>query len=331
MLDLPFFVSGSWMLDLLQESGFSFWLPITKSTPETKKPADGKRWIEGIASTEDMDLQDEIVKQHGIDFSYFLKHGFFNNDHKPGFENKVGQPTECRVTAKGLYVKGFLFQNHKEADSIWELILALEASGSNRKVGFSIQGKVLRRTGKTIIKCWIQDIAITAAPINTNTWLEVVKSLNALPVEWWAADDAKSISITPDMVYKAHREERGSCQESSGGKCCGACNCSGGGRDQKKAIRSLTQEEMDLQKRNESAKAFAATGASGRAITVQSLEGRMSDLRYGHSDPEHVRKSLPEAMSFGESVAWLMVERKLTQPQAQIVAKAVFRMNGLTN
>lgn len=333
------------MLDLLSENGFQFWVPIQlQKAKSASKKDDGKRWIEGIASTVDLDLQNEIVQQNGIDFSYFLKHGYFNNDHKPGFENKVGQPTECRVTSKGLYVKGFLFKDHKVADAIWELVNSLEASQSDRKVGFSIQGKVLRRAGKTIVKCWIQDIAITASPINTNTWLDVVKGLNALPNDIWC-DENGCYVITPDIAYKAMREEAGGC--------CGACNCVGGGRDQNKAMipgpqmgmggasLAIDQTGMDLKKRGKEGedkdKAFAATSQAGRALTPESLEGRATDLGHGRTDPEHrddndTRKSLvPETLSFDESVAWLQAYRSLTPAQAQVVAKAVFHMNGLAN
>jgi len=343
------------MLDLLNQPSFEFWVPLTvsKAKAEPGKKPDGKRWIEGIASTEDIDLQHEIVKQNGIDFAYFLKHGYFNNDHKPGFENKVGQPTECRVTSKGLWVRGFLFQNHKVADAIWELANAIEASQSNRKLGFSIQGKVLRRAGKTIVKCWIQDIAITAAPINTNTWLDVVKGLNALPQEIWC-DENGCYLITPDIAYKSMKEDEGTC--------CAACNVDGGGRDQNKAMTpistpitgtgggtmSIPEEGMDLRKKDPEnprfiteddlkefrEKALAAGSDGGRALTVESLEGRMADQNFGRTDPEHekTKKSLvPDELSFEESVAWLQAYRNLSQPEAHVVAKAVFHLNGLIN
>jgi hypothetical protein len=319
------------MLDLLSESGFEFWVPITiqKSKTDSEK-ADGKRWIEGIASTTDTDLQHEIVEQNGIDFAYFLKHGYFNNDHKPGFENKIGEPTECRVTAKGLYVKGFLYKDKKVANDVWEMANSLESSGAQRKLGFSIQGKVLRRNGKTIVKCWIQDIAITAAPINTNTWLDVVKGLNALPQDMWC-DENGCYPVTPDMAFKAMRE--------SEGKCCGACNCSGGARDMaRKAAMSIPEEGMDLRKqepeKGESEKALSAGSDGGRALTVESLEGQMADQNFGRTDPKHekTKKSLvPDMLSFEESVAWLRAYRNLSQPEAHIVAKAVFHMNGLVN
>ena len=166
----------------LDEETFECWVPAQAVLSKGGKDgADktGKRWIQGIASTSTRDLQGEIVEQNGIDFSYFIKHGYFNNDHKPGFENKVGQPTECRVTKNGLWVKGFLFENHKVADSIWELMHALDSSSANRKIGFSIQGKVKRRAGTGIKECWIQDVAVTPAPVNTTTWAEIAKSLTA--------------------------------------------------------------------------------------------------------------------------------------------------------
>lgn len=168
----------------IDEDSFKFWVPaqaVTISKAEKGKK-NSKRWIQGIASTDQTDLQGESVNQTGIDFSYFLKHGYFNNDHKSGFEHKVGEPTECKVTKQGLWVRGFLYDNHKIADEIWNLMHSQETTdGARRKVGFSIEGKVKRRNGKKIEACWIQDIAITPAPINTASWAEIAKSLSAQP------------------------------------------------------------------------------------------------------------------------------------------------------
>ncbi|NBU69914.1 MAG: hypothetical protein EBS53_00460 [Bacteroidetes bacterium] len=171
----------------IDEETFSCFVPAQMVVVKGgEKGADktGKRWIQGIASTDSRDLQGEIIDQAGIDFSYFLKHGYFNDDHKPGPEFKVGQPTEAKLTKNGLWVKGFLFKNpnpkeESRADYYWDLMNQLSASGSDRKVGFSIQGKVLRRNGSKIEKCWIQDVAITTQPVNTTTWAEIAKSLSA--------------------------------------------------------------------------------------------------------------------------------------------------------
>lgn len=183
------------------EETFSFWMPATAISKSGGKDKKGRRWIQGIASTSSRDLQGEVVNQGGIDFSYFLKHGYFNDDHKPGPEHKVGEPTECKVTKNGLWVKGFLFTNHKKADEYWELMNALSASDSNRKVGFSIQGKVKRRAGKEIVECWIQDIAITPAPVNTATWAEIAKSLSAN--KW----DLSKSSLASELEDKDQEDE----------------------------------------------------------------------------------------------------------------------------
>lgn len=164
---------------------FEFWMPaqaISKSTKkESKEDPHGRRWIQGIASTSSRDLQGEVVEQNGIDFSYFLKYGYFNWDHKPGEDNRVGEPTEATITKNGLWVKGYLYPKgvKKTADDIWEHMHATAAAGGRRKMGFSIQGKVQRREGTTIKKCWIQEIAVTSCPVNTTTWAEIAKSLSA--------------------------------------------------------------------------------------------------------------------------------------------------------
>ena len=152
-------------------------MPISKAqTSETGKT----RVVEGIASTPHLDLQNEEVLQNGIDFSYFLDHGYFNWDHKGGAENKIGEPWEVKLTPKGLYVKGMLYKGKKVADAVCEHIKSLSANkNSKRKVGFSLQGKTLLRKGQKIVRCWIQDVAITTAPINHHTYLDVVKSLSA--------------------------------------------------------------------------------------------------------------------------------------------------------
>jgi len=158
---------------------FEFWMPISKSeVRKDAKTGTEHRYIEGIASTSHKDLQGEIVDQAGIDVSYFMEHGYFNNDHKPGFENKVGWPTKAQVRKDGLYVEGRLFDKNKVADDIWNMMNSIDATdGAERNVGFSVQGKVKRRVGNKIVKCWVQDVAITPAPINTNTWAQIRKSL----------------------------------------------------------------------------------------------------------------------------------------------------------
>ena len=180
-------------------SDFNFSMPlIVKSASD----GDGKRYIEGVASTPDKDLQGEFVIQKGMDLRYFLQHGYFNNDHKPGFKNKVGQPTKAVIknikdlkgnACLGLWVEGYLWPKgaHDVADDIWELAKALAVSGSKRRLGFSIQGKVLERDNKKLLKAWIQDIAITPSPVNTRTWMEVVEDFGK---SWASVEDFNEVN-----------------------------------------------------------------------------------------------------------------------------------------
>lgn len=287
------------MIDLIKSSEFNFWLPLDICKAANEKAEQGKRrWIQGIASTEHRDLQDETVSQHGIDFTYFLEHGYYNNDHKPGFENKVGQPNEAKITPEGLWTKGYLFENHKVADAIWELAHALEASRSDRKLGFSIQGKVLRRDGKRILKCWVQDIAITAAPINTNTWLDVVKSLGAVPQEMWC--ESGSGVIYPSDTAKSIPCAKG-CKNGCGKSC-----------------RSLSEEKMDLKKDQEEEEKALSCGGMGRALIPQSLDGERKTLTY-------------KSLSRDDCVRLLQEQRGFSRNDAIVLTDAVMEMNGIVH
>ena len=171
----PFLVYMDNIVD--KDGNFRFWYPAKLSKGE-----DGKHYIEGIASTPHEDLQGEKIKQEGLVLDYFLTRGYFNDDHSKETAGKVGIPTEAKITKDGLYTKGFLLETPR-AKGIWDLAQALEKSGGDRKLGFSVEGKVLERDTKnprTITKAWIKDVAITAAPINPNTFLDIVKSTASL-------------------------------------------------------------------------------------------------------------------------------------------------------
>lgn len=159
------------------DNTFSCFVPFEIISKGDAEP-ESKRMLRGLASTSDVDLQDESIVQDGLDLSYFRKHGYINSDHSNLPADIVGEPTKAEVTSKGLMIECFLYKNHARADQWWSLITAQEASGAKRRVGFSVEGKVIARKGNKITKCWIRNVAITAAPVNTNSWAEVVKSLN---------------------------------------------------------------------------------------------------------------------------------------------------------
>ncbi len=138
----------------------------------------GKRYIRGYASTPAFDRQNESLLQKGLDISDFVNHGWFNYDH----DNKIilGYPTEAtHIDDKGLWVEGVLLDGVPMADKLWELATALKRSNAPRKLGFSVEGKVLERKGNTVVKAKIYNCALTPNPVNTEaTWEAVVKSFS---------------------------------------------------------------------------------------------------------------------------------------------------------
>ena len=136
----------------------------------------GRRIIQGYASSPNEDRQGESMVQQGMDITDFVNHGWLNYDH----DNSVilGYPTEnTRIDEKGLWVEGELLKGVPMADKLWDLALALKKSNAPRKLGFSVEGKVLERKGNTITKAKIYNCALTPNPVNTDaSWEAVVKS-----------------------------------------------------------------------------------------------------------------------------------------------------------
>lgn len=182
-----------------KEEGFHFFIPMEKSFLEKALTSsavdnDPKSWkIGGYASSSDTDLEGESIDPYGIDVSYFLKFGYFNDDHQKGAAHKVGVPTEAFVDGKGLYVRGYLLKDIPEAQGIYRLMKTLGSGNHNRQVGFSVEGKVVEQQGGRILKCWVKDIAITANPVNTKTYAELIKSLK---------EKYSSVAPNPDLVKK---------------------------------------------------------------------------------------------------------------------------------
>jgi hypothetical protein len=139
--------------------------------------------IAGVISTDEIDLQGESVKQDGLDFTYFLKKGCFNYEHKAGAENMLGYPTKVRQRKGYTEVEGVLLLDKPKAQDIYQTAQALRKAGRQRTLGFSIEGQVLERDSmkpQLVTKARVINCAITSNPINPNTSLELIKSIMAL-------------------------------------------------------------------------------------------------------------------------------------------------------
>ncbi len=162
---------------------FSFFIPaeLIKSGDE------GQRLIGGTVSTEDWDLQKEKVLQKGLDWSYVDGgNGVLKWEHSTDDpDNVIGFPLKVVRGEHQTRIIGELFKGHKKADSTWSLLKAIDEfnkthSDTPRKIGWSIEGKYLRRDLDGVVhKAQVTNIVLTPNPVNTGTVATILKSLEA--------------------------------------------------------------------------------------------------------------------------------------------------------
>lgn len=140
--------------------------------------------FEGVASDDSVDDEGESMNPEGFDIKRFLKSGLFNLDHltsrSPTNKSRfwIGEPLDAWVKDNKLFVKGKLWKHSPEARAFWDKCVQMQKSGSTRKGGMSIEGKVLERdknNPKKILKALITNIALTFEPVNTNSWVSLLK------------------------------------------------------------------------------------------------------------------------------------------------------------
>lgn len=160
---------------------FTFELPV-----ELIKSADGDWNIRGLASTEAMDAQGETVLQKGIDLTHIEKQkGYINWDHKPGPENLIGVLDGYKRQNNQLYVEGRLFKAHDKAKAVKGILDSLGERDRGR-MGLSVEGAILQRNAKNpsiIEKSIITGVALTMNPVNSETYVDLMKSLTAGEIE----------------------------------------------------------------------------------------------------------------------------------------------------
>jgi hypothetical protein len=163
-----------------------FQFDIALDVFEKAEDGDRSRKIGGFVSTDHLDRQHEVLLQEGLDFTHFLKGGWFNDNHDGATDSVVGYPERAELRKltdgkQGWYVEGFLLKGTDRAEKIWNLANALQKT--DRRLGFSVEGSILERdvtNPKVVRKAAVREVAITKCPVNTNTSLMVLaKSLAA--------------------------------------------------------------------------------------------------------------------------------------------------------
>lgn len=136
--------------------------------------------IRGLASTENVDLQGEIVKQRGLDISPIKEgRGWINYNHSNDPEDMIGKLDDADVGNKGLMVEGYLFKKHRKSQAVYSILKSLDDKDKH-SIKLSIEGNILKRAGrdnKTIASAKVDKVALTFDPINTYTYVELVKAI----------------------------------------------------------------------------------------------------------------------------------------------------------
>ena len=172
-------------MDTIEEK-FVFWCPLQKSE-DLVDPTTGERIMRlgGIASTSDEDSDGEFLDPKGFDIDPLITSGMVNWHHqaKEHPDTIIGEPSKAEIRPEGLYLETDLYPSSKVACDVWELANTLERDSKTRRLGYSIEGKVLKRKSndknnpdyKHIEKAVITGVAITHMPKNPKTFANIIK------------------------------------------------------------------------------------------------------------------------------------------------------------
>lgn len=167
------------------EDKFTFWCPLEKAQdldPTTGEPV---MKLGGIASTSDEDSDGEFLDPKGFDIKPLIESGMVNWHHQAKGQPAtiIGEPTKAEIRPEGLYIETELYPSSKIACDVWELANTLEKDSKTRRLGYSIEGKVVKRKSnnknspdyKKIVKAIITGVAITHQPKNPKTFANIIK------------------------------------------------------------------------------------------------------------------------------------------------------------
>jgi len=180
-------------MERVLKDDFKFWCPVA-----IEKAIDETTGVEimrlgGIASTMDKDSDGEFLDPKGFDIEPLMKSGTVNWHHqaKGAPATIVGEPSKGEIRPEGLYIETDLYPSSKIARDVYELALTLAKDSKTRRLGYSIEGKVLQRKSndkkspdyKIITKASITGVAITHQPKNSQTFADIIKGEGSEPEE----------------------------------------------------------------------------------------------------------------------------------------------------
>lgn len=169
----------------VESNNFKFWCPLEKASDIDPDTGEQIMKLGGIASTSDEDSDGEFLDPEGFDIEPLLKSGIVNWHHQAKGQPAaiIGEPTMAELRPEGLYIETLLYPSSKMAQEVWELAEVLEKDSTTRRLGYSIEGKVLKRKNdnkfspdyKRVEKAIITGVAVTHQPKNPKTFANIIK------------------------------------------------------------------------------------------------------------------------------------------------------------
>lgn len=173
-----------------QRINFSMPLNISKGVDIVNADADvigkniedfdaSKMYVEGLAATDHLDLDQQILKPSGFETAYFNKSGFINWNHQNySPDSIIGEPTETKVTDENFFLKAKLYPWSNMAKTVYQMGLNLQNdTTSDRTLGFSIEGLTLETENDLVSKMLVTGCAICVTPKNNDTYCRIVKGI----------------------------------------------------------------------------------------------------------------------------------------------------------
>lgn len=136
-------------------------------------------FIEGIASDDSKDMQNDRLDPSKFDMSYFMQAGKINDNHT---KTIVGEPREFKITPDNkLYLKAYLYSTSKEAKEIYKNAWVMQSDpNSTRRYSWSIEANAVRDPidKNKVLALIATGCALTTTPINfRHTYAQIVKSM----------------------------------------------------------------------------------------------------------------------------------------------------------
>lgn len=164
---------------------FNIWCPVEISKAIDPLTGNSIMRLGGIASTSDEDSDGEFLDPRGFDIKPFVEKGIVNWHHQAKNSPMaiIGEPSKAEIKKEGLYIETDLYPSNPIAQEVFTLAETLEKDSSTRRLGFSIEGKVVKRKSndkksplyKKIEKAVITGVAITHQPKNPKTFANIIK------------------------------------------------------------------------------------------------------------------------------------------------------------